>query len=120
MDEATRDYIDTRIRNVEDKLDFQKEFNALHFELNEKAILKAENSMTLRLEGMNDFRDQLTNEREGYATKEATELLLQAYDSRLGKLENASSFSAGRLWMVMAIFAAIPTVIALIAYFRST
>ena len=119
MDDAIRDYIDTRIKNVEDKLDSQKEFNAMHFDLNENAIRKAEDSMTNRLEGMNEFRDQLREERGLLASKEYVQSRVESLARDIKKLEMTGSFSSGKMWMVMALFAAIPTIIALIAFVRS-
>ncbi len=117
-DISLKDYIDTRIKSVEDKLDSQAAFSAQHFALNEQAIKKAEDSMFIRLESMNLFRAQITEERRSYATKESTALIMEAFDNRLKKLENSNAFSAGKLWMVMAIFAVIPTIMAVIALVR--
>ncbi len=114
-----RDYIDVRIKNVEDKIDAQFHFSAQHFALNELAIKKAEESMLQRLEGMNEFREQIRDERGSLATKESMELILSAHNSRLGKLEISNSFSAGKMWAVIALFAIIPTIIAIIAFVRS-
>jgi len=112
------EYIDVRIRSLEDKIEALSKYNAQHFDLNEKAIRKAEEAMLIRLETMNEFRAQINQERISYATKDSVNLLWDAFDSRLKKLENANAFSAGKLWMVMAGFAAIPTILALIALFR--
>jgi hypothetical protein len=145
-DVTLREYLTSLIQNIEDKLDAQAEYTMQHFKLNELAIKKAEDSMTMRLESMNEFREQLQNERQLLATKEnldsvskdfenrirsyeearadyATKenLVTQggALDLRLKSLERANSFSSGKLWMVMAGFATIPTILALIAMFRS-
>lgn len=118
-DVSLRDYMEAKFRNVEDKLDSQKEFNKLHFDLNEKAIKKAEDSMTTRLESMNEFRNQIKEERGNYATKEHISTLEKTIDNRIKPLETANAFTAGKLWVVMTIFAAIPTIIAIIAFIRT-
>ncbi len=115
---SLRDYVDLRIKNVEDKLDGQSKYMAQHFQLNELAIKKAEESMLTRLEGMNQFREQLNLERATYVTKEALIASMAERNSRLKTLETANAFSAGKLWMIMAIFAAIPTILAVIALFK--
>ncbi len=112
---SLRDYFDMRIRNVEDKLEAQAQFMAQHFQLNEMAIKKAEDSMTLRLVGLNEWREQNKDEREVLATKEALVSIAEALDKRLLILEKGSAFSAGKLWMVMAGFVAIPIIISIIA-----
>ena len=115
---STKDYIDLRIRSVEDKIDHLAKFNEQHFELNELAIKKAEESMLLRLEGMNEFREQINKERESYATKQELTLKLEPINKSIKRIDEANAFSAGKMWMVMAIFAAIPTILALIALWR--
>jgi hypothetical protein len=49
--------------------------------------------------------------------EEAILIRIEHTDKRLSVLENASSFSAGKMWMVMLGFAIVPTIIALIALF---
>jgi hypothetical protein len=144
---SLRDYIDIRFKSVDDKLTSQSKYIEQHFELNELAIKKAEESMLQRLEGMNEFRAQIKDERGDLATKESVESIKlecaefaskelvtnsanaikeslastsTALDKRIKALENANSFSAGKLWMFMALFAAIPTILALVALFRKS
>jgi hypothetical protein len=81
----------------------------------EKAIKKSEESMLTRMAGMNEFREQINKERGDYVTKELFAVRNEAVDKRMGKLEQASSFSAGKMWMVMAFFALVPTIIGVIA-----
>jgi DNA repair exonuclease SbcCD ATPase subunit len=116
-DVTIKDYVGALIKNLEDKIDAQSKFTAQHFQLNEIAIKKAEDSMTARLEGMNEFREQLKEERGSLATKEHLESMTASFDARLKTIENANSFAAGKNWIIMSLFAAIPTVLALIALF---
>lgn len=117
-DVSLRDYVDTRIKSLEDKIDGLSEFSAQHFKFNELAIKKAEDSMLARLATMNGFQVQLREERVNFATKEELMNLDKSNNARVKKLEEANVFSAGKMWMVMAIFAAIPIVIALFALLR--
>lgn len=107
-----RDYVDLRVKNVEGKIDALRDYMAQHFELNELAIKKAEEAMLVRLERMNQFREQVTTERACFANKESVE-------SRLDIIERRDAFAAGKLWMIALILTVIPTILALIALFRS-
>ncbi len=121
---SLRDYIDTRIKNVESQIKSLSEFNAQHFYLNEEAIKKSEQAMTVRLEGMNEFREQINKERSDYVTKETLNVIVENRETKFGivnkrleKLEITNAFSAGKMWVVMAAFAIVPTIIALISLF---
>jgi uncharacterized coiled-coil protein SlyX len=116
-DVPLREYIESRINSLEDKIISQSKYIEQHFELNERAIKKAEEAMLVRLETMNEFRAQINKERTDYVTKEALAVCEKNTDARLKKLEMAGSFSAGRMWVVMAAFAAIPTILAIISLF---
>ncbi len=118
-DEITfKEYLDIRIKSLEDKIDSQAQFNAQHFELNELAIMKAEGAVNKHLDSMNEFRNQMKDERDTFATRESLSLGVGDLEKRVDTLEKTNSFSAGRLWMIMAFFAGIPTIISLIALFR--
>ena len=119
MSEITlRDYIDTRISSIESSILGLKEYIIQHFELNDKAVKLANESMLTRLESMNEFRAQIREERVNLATKDDVVTTYDKLNARLCPLEQAKAFSSGKMWMVMVIFAAIPTVLALIALFR--
>jgi len=108
-----------------DDIDFKKYFelmvNSLEkrfeqkFCASEKALKKAEDSLLVRLESMNEFRAQINSERNLFITKESVAQIVEAVDRRIKKLEMAEAFSSGKMWMVMAIFASIPTAIGLAA-----
>ncbi len=115
---STRDYIDLRIKNVEDKIDSLEKYQTQHFELNELAIKKAEEAMLTRLESMNEFRSQINAERSEYVTKEALEMSVKERNVRLESLEKSNAFAAGKWWMIVIIVTAVPTILALIALFR--
>ena len=96
---SLKDYIDIRIKNVEDKIDALSTRNDLLFASSKEVFIKAEESMLVRLESMNQ--------------------LYKDVDKRIMTLEEANAFSLGRLWVVMEGFVIIPTVIAVIAFIRS-
>jgi len=110
-------YIDMRLKATEDKIDAQSTYIQQHFDLNDRALQKAEDAMLIRLDSMNEFRAQINKERTEYVTKDSLTILLQSMDKRLKHLEEANAFSSGRLWMVMAAFIVAPTAIALVALF---
>ncbi len=60
-------------------------------ELIAQAIVEARRTVDMRLEGMNDLRQQITNERAGFATSAGAEALRQ----RIDKLEQAQAAAAG-------------------------
>ncbi len=115
---SLRDYLETCLKSIEDKIVAQTRYIEQHFELNEVAIKKAEEAMLTRLDSMNGFRSQINSERSNYVTKETQEVRSAIVDTRLKKLEMTGAFSAGKLWMFMALFAAVPTILALIALFK--
>ncbi len=119
-DEVTlRDYIDLKICNVVEKIngvsakiDAQTAFNSQHFELNELAIKKAEDSMTARLEGMNEFREQIKEERANYVTRDILALTVKERNIRLEALENAKAENKGQTEGKAASYAFIFSIIA--------
>jgi len=112
-----RDYIDTKIDAVQASIGDLKDNIDLRFDLNDKAVELANESILARLESMNEFRAQIKEERGNLATKEDVVSTYDKLDARLCPLEESRAFSSGKMWMVMAIFAAVPTILALIALF---
>jgi regulator of replication initiation timing len=116
-DVSLKEYIDSRINSLQANIGDLRSYIEQHFELNDKALMLANESMLVRLESMNEFREQIKEERANLATKEHLTALQKEFNSRIQPLEEAKAFSAGKMWMVMAIFAGIPTILALIALF---
>ncbi len=91
-------YIDTRIKSVEDKLDGQMQFFSQHFVLTALALEKAEKETEARKVRRDaDFKDM---------------------EGRISNLEMTRSFSEGKMWMVMALFATVPTILAILALIK--
>ncbi len=97
---SLRDYIDSCMKAEELRLTGFLNLVTQHFELNARAIEKAEEAM-----------------RATYITKEDLVMIMESQDKRIKDLELTRAFSAGKLWMAMAGFAAVPTILALIALF---
>jgi len=77
------------------------------FDAHREAIQKAEDSLNKRLEGMNQFRDQMKDQTSMFAVKEATE-------ARLVKLESFQGKLLGAFGLAMVVM---PLIIGLITYF---
>jgi hypothetical protein len=81
-----KEYINVLILNLEKRLDERNR-------LQEIALDKAAETLRLRLETMNEFRDQINKERGEYITRKELDLILKP-------LEKHSSFMEGRDWMI--------------------
>lgn len=62
----------------------------------ETALARADETMTIRLEGMNEFRRQLDRERGSYVTGDRMEDKIAPLIARLDLLERAQSNMSGR------------------------
>lgn len=118
MDDITiRDYIDMRCSAIVSQIKGVTALIEQHFKLDDMAAKKAEESMQLRLEGMNEFRAQINSERINYVSKELLSKELILFDSRLKRLEAASAFSSGKWWVVSALIGLVPTACASLALY---
>jgi hypothetical protein len=112
-----KQYVDNCMAHTDEKIAGLRDLMLQHFQLNDRAVKLAEEALTIRLQSMNEFREQIKEERSSMATKEHLCALEDKLNLRIKPLETAHAFSAGKMWMVMAIFAAVPTVLALVALF---
>lgn len=96
-DVSLKEYIDTRTTSIEKNITDLRLYIQQNFDLNDRALKIAADDLNLRLKTMSDEHNSL--------------------NGRVKCLETTKAFSAGKMWMVMAIFAAVPTVLALIALF---
>lgn len=139
-DVSLRDYLEALIKGVIARLDAHAELNNQQFNQSQTAIKKSEENLTTRLDHLNEWRNQNKDERADLATKDSVTNLTKYFsgtllsvqksldeklvdmqkstDARLKLLENANSFASGKAWMIMAIFAGIPTIIAIVALIR--
>lgn len=86
--------------------------------MTEQAILKADEAMTIRLENMNQFREQLTLERTSYLTKDEFARFEEGYQQRhmaIGERVSRQENMWSKLQGQMVLFVAIPIILSLIA-----
>ena len=83
-------------------LNLEKLFN-VKIESMEKALQLARKDLNYRLEGMNEFREQLRNQASTFITRESSELRLQVLENRITSLENKKSNLEGRMWIIPTI-----------------
>lgn len=110
-------YIDACVEKTDVKIDAVRDIMQQHFILNDRAVKLAEDALGLRLQSMNEFREQIKEERGQLATKEHLLALTKEFDARLRPLETAKFVSSGQVKLLMTLIAAIPTILALIALF---
>lgn len=95
-----RQYLEILIKSLDDRM--QQRFLSM-----ETAISKSEAILSHRLEGMNEFRKQVLEDRDLYATREALEQHIewdikveQNLDERVRRIEQLAANMAGRFWVV--------------------
>lgn len=115
---SMKHYVDTCIKAAEDKIKALEKLTEQKDILHNRAIKEARDSMLQRLEGMNQFRDQIKEERLNYVSKDYLASALATIKGTIQKQEVHTSFSAGKVWMVMFLISLIPTILAIIALFR--
>ncbi len=115
---SLKEYTDTRLDGIEKQIVSLRDLVEQRFNMKECSDAKSAEAMAARLEHMNQFRTQINEERAGYVGRELMDKEIKLLDNRIKSLETTQAFSAGKLWVVMAIFAGIPTILALIALFR--
>ncbi len=77
--ESVKEFEDEKIKSLEVKTDLQ-------FKLNQTALDKAELEMNLHLQSLNEWRDQLKDERNTFSTKLEVEYLKKLVYMGLGIL----------------------------------
>jgi hypothetical protein len=70
--------------------------NRIALEAAEKAVLKAENANERRFEGVNEFRQTLSDQAAQFITRKEVEALLNAVNGAIGRLETTSSNASGK------------------------
>lgn len=90
---SLRQYVDLNVRALRERIDGLETQIAMSLEahnkaherehaMTETAVIKAEEAMTMRLEQMNEFRAQITNERGAYLTKSEFNRFEESYTAR--------------------------------------
>lgn len=67
------------------------------------AIRKSEEGMTLRLAGMNEIRQSMSDAAAKFATKEQMDARAESANARLYSLEKTNANLAGRMWAMGAV-----------------
>jgi hypothetical protein len=83
---SLREYIDLRIKNVEDATEFAR--LAM-----EKAVELASNSMEKRLDSMNEFREALKDQSAKFITIDQHNTLIKALDDKYTELKDKINIS---------------------------
>ena len=83
IDGHVRHYVDTRFA------DHQKEHRAEH-----RAVVAAHNSLGARLQGVNEFRQSLTDQSRTFVTRDVLDAALAARDAKIESLQGSSQRSA--------------------------
>ncbi len=88
---------------------------------NTKALEIAKSNIELRLNAMNELREQINSERGKYLSRDVYDRINDVTDKRLQALELFSANIQGKIWMFMAVMGAITTcitiVITILGYF---
>lgn len=103
---SMRDYVDMRFTNIERATDL------------------ASNAVDKRLEGMNEFREQLNKQAALFVTRseledklKAESILNRALEARISLLENTISNLQGRFWAIGVGFTIFSTIIGIALHF---
>ena len=100
---SLKEYIDGRFNELDKRLTDR-------FLASDKAIVTAANTLETRLQHLNEFRNQILEERSCYARKDEVELRLCGITEKLDSIAKLVSFSggktAGKEWAI-GIFIAI-------------
>ena len=100
-DVALREYMErllaAEVRTINTELAAVREATTAAFSASQKAIDKAEEALTRRLEGMNELRDQLREQAETFARAEVVATENSARDERITRVERFQSKMLGGL-----------------------
>lgn len=89
---------------LERLIQYEHDMTEARFTAVSEAVNKAERSMTIRLESMNEFRKQLENQESRYVPKAQFDGNIETINSRLERLERAENIMTGKtamLWMII-------------------
>lgn len=77
----------------------------------QRAVTKAEEQLTKRLEGMNEFRDTLKDQAARLATREALDDLRTAMDTRIKNLELNKANNEGKNMVFSVVISVIVSIV---------
>jgi hypothetical protein len=121
--EGLRRYIEGEIRRLEAAIDSERELRRARREDDMLALGKAEESMTRRLDAMNELRDQLNQQAGTFLTREAFEQTLREWTTWRASVDQTLALSAGRGLGISTlselVFKVIPITLAIISTFMA-
>jgi hypothetical protein len=88
--------LDERDRRYNERFTAQEGANHLALEAAEKAVLKAETAAERRFEGVNEFRQTLSDQARDFITRKEVEALLLGVNATLSRLDTANTANTGR------------------------
>ena len=94
---------------------FQSQIHSIH-----DAVNKANDSLSTRLDGMNEFRLSLKDQAGQFATKNEVKMQFESIDQRLKSLEISKANLDGKTSIISAIVAIVVSLLTALAvnYFR--
>lgn len=120
-DVPLKEYLDIRFKSLELQIEAQSKLQCQHNELNELAIKTAKEITDNRLSQMNEFRDQMQDERALFATKESVENSNKEINSLKewkSNMEGKASQSSVNVVMVFAVIGTLLSIVGLVMNLR--
>ena len=115
---SLKEYIDSCVKGLQQNILDLKDLVKKQFDLNKDAVKLAQDSLSIRLEHMNEFRNQIQDERAKLATKEELITLYDKLDARLKPLEAQKVISSGQIKLLATLPASIAAILAIVALFK--
>jgi len=84
----------------------------------EKALFLARQELDRRLEGMNEFREQLRAQANTFVTREIADTRYMAMEDRLRSLEDKRSNLEGRMWIIPTVIIIIQIIIMIVSFIK--
>ena len=94
---SLKEYFDTKFAELEKQL-------ALRDRLTEKALVKADETLNLRLEGMNEFRAELTKQAQTFVKENEFRLHIEKLETKIGILTKIVYIGIGILLVLQVLW----------------
>jgi lysozyme family protein len=114
-DSVARERLKALSLRLTEQMAAQSQANKIALEAAEKAVLKAEAASDRRFEGVNEFRQTLSDQAATFITRNEVVALLGAVNAALSRLDNGASAVAGRAGLSTPLIAALVGVAAAVA-----
>ena len=96
-DVSLKEYFDVKFADLEKQL-------ALRDDLTAKALTKAEESLNVRLEGMNEFRSQLTQQARTFVSQSEFKLHIEKVETKIEWLTRLVYIGVGILLVIQIVW----------------